>query len=146
MTSSALGRDLVALSRSECVALLAANEFGRVAVAAAVGQAPLIRPVNYRFDEASDAVVFRTAEDSKFYFLVRAARASFEIDGPDPPNRGGWSVIVVGRAEEITRSAEIEEADRLGVRTWPDAAVGHWVRIRPQVVSGRRLLPVLDAV
>jgi nitroimidazol reductase NimA-like FMN-containing flavoprotein (pyridoxamine 5'-phosphate oxidase superfamily) len=75
-----MSRELIALTRSECLALLAESNFGRVVLAAAPGQAPLIRPVNYRFDEPSQSIVFRSLEGSKFHNLERSARACFEID------------------------------------------------------------------
>ena len=142
---STTSRELVELTRAECLALLAAGEFGRVVVSAGSSQVPMIRPVNYRFDEPSQSVVFRTLEGSKFHTLSRSARACFEIDGHDAENHSGWSVVVIGIAEKITRSADVERISRLDVRPWPDGTRSHWVRIRARTVSGRRLVPVADA-
>lgn len=141
-----MARELVVLSRPECLALLAATDFGRVVMSAGPSQVPLIRPVNYRFDERSQSIVFRTLEGSKFHTLAHSARACFEIDGHDPETESGWSVIVIGSAERITRAAEIERAERLDLRTWPDGRrQAHWMRIRARTVSGRRLAPVDEA-
>jgi len=50
------------LSREECLRLLAANGVGRLAVSGK--DAPVIRPVNYAFDEPSQSVA-RTRRRSR---------------------------------------------------------------------------------
>ena len=125
------------LSREECMALLAANGVGRLAVTGK--DAPVIRPVNYAFDEPSQSVVFRTAPGSKFYALLRQNAATFEVDGLDPPNRSGWSVIIVGATEEVTNPTDLRRLDGLGLEHWAPGDKPHWVRIRAWTVSGRRI-------
>jgi uncharacterized protein len=130
---------LLELARPECLALLAAGDFGRVVVTTRLGHAPLIRPVNYRFDHASQAVVFRTGDGSKFHALAHSARVAFEIDAFEPQSHTAWSVIVSGVTEEITRPAEIRRLDELGLKTWAPGDRPHWIRIRARTVSGRRI-------
>jgi uncharacterized protein len=134
-------RELVELSRPECLELLGANSFGRLAVAGGA-QAPIIRPVNYAFDEATQSVVFRTAWGSKFHSLVRATHAAFEVDAVDAGNRTGWSVIIVGVTEEVVSPAELRRLVDVGVDPWGPGDKHHWVRIRARAVSGRRIRPV----
>jgi uncharacterized protein len=134
-------RELIELSRPECLELLGAGEFGRLVLSAGASQVPLIRPVNYRFDERSQSIIFRTLEGSKFHTLGRNGRAGFEIDGYDPETGFGWSVIVIGSTELITRAADIERVARLGGRPWPADQRSHWIRMRARTVSGRRLVP-----
>lgn len=131
------------LSREECLRLLRATSFGRLAVSLA-DRAPLIRPVNYLFDEPSQSVVFRTAAGSKFGALVRARRASFEIDGIDHGERSGWSVIIAGATEEVVSRAEIDRLDAHGLESWAAGANHFWIRIRAFTVSGRRILPASE--
>ena len=57
-------------ARSACE-LLAANGVGRLAVNGK--EAPVIRPVNYLFDEPSQSVVFRTAPGIQ---VLRAAASA----------------------------------------------------------------------
>ncbi len=135
-----MGRELIELSRDDCLALLAEHGFGRVVMSAGPSQVPLIRPVNYRFDPRSQSIVFRTVEGSKFHTLARSAHACFEIDGYDPGAGSGWSVIVIGTAERITRDADVERVARLELPAWPHERPAHWMRIRARTVSGRRLL------
>lgn len=132
---------LIELSRAECLTLLGDTGFGRLVIAGGPFQAPLIRPVNYRFDESSQSVVFRTLEGSKFHILGRGARACFEIDGFDPETATGWSVIVIGAAERITRPGDIDRLSRLGLPSWLEARPAHWMRLHARTVSGRRLAP-----
>ncbi len=131
-------RSLVELSRADCLTLLASNNFGRLAVSGG-GDAPLIRPVNYLFDERSQSVVFRTAAGSKLHYLLRATRATFEIDGVDAENRTGWSVIMAGATEEVMQPLEVVRLERLGLNTWPAGERSHWIRIRAWSISGRRI-------
>jgi nitroimidazol reductase NimA-like FMN-containing flavoprotein (pyridoxamine 5'-phosphate oxidase superfamily) len=131
-------RELLELSRPECLELLDSNGFGRLAVVGG-GQAPIIRPVNYVFDRATQSVVFRTASGSKFHSLVRATHAAFEVDSVDASTRTGWSVIVVGVTEEIVVPAEVRRLAELGLDPWVPGDKQHWVRIRARTVSGRSL-------
>jgi uncharacterized protein len=125
------------LSREECLELLAANHVGRLAVSGK--DAPVIRPVNYAFDEPSQSVVFRTAPGSKFYALLRQNTAAFEVDGIDQEKRTGWSVIIVGATEEVTTPSDVRRLDTLGLDHWAPGERPHWVRIRAWTVSGRRI-------
>ncbi len=131
-------RQLMELSRSECLELLASTAFGRVVVTISSSGQPMIRPVNYAFDQASQSVVFRTARDSKFHTLVHSTQACFEIDGFDAETLLGWSVIIVGRTEEITHAAEVRRLEALGLSNSAAGPKPHWIRIRARTVSGRR--------
>jgi len=130
------------LSREECLELLTANGVGRLGVSGK--DAPVIRPVNYAFDEPSQSVVFRTAPGSKFYTLLRQNTAAFEVDGLDRDARSAWSVIVVGATEEVTNPADLRRLDALELDQWAPGEKPHWVRIRAGTVSGRRIEPAAE--
>jgi nitroimidazol reductase NimA-like FMN-containing flavoprotein (pyridoxamine 5'-phosphate oxidase superfamily) len=132
---------LVELEREDCLRFLAATKLGRLAVSPPDWRSPpVIRPVNYVFDPSSQSIVFRSARGSKFTALVLSGQAAFEIDGIEPSDETGWSVIVQGATEEITSVAELERLEQLGLRPWAPGDKPHWVRIRTNVVSGRRIL------
>ncbi len=131
---------LVTISREQCLELLAEHSFGRLAVNLGEG-APVIRPVNYAFDRSSQCVVFRTDTGSKLHAVLHSAHAAFEIDGMDPESRTGWSVIIVGITEEVTRAADLARLQRLNLETWAPGHKSHWVQIRARTVSGRRIIP-----
>ena len=100
---------------------------------------PVIRPVTYVFDRSSQSIVFRSARGSKFTAMLLSRQSAFEIDGIEPAAETGWSVIVQGPIEEITNSAEISRLERLELHPWAPGEKPHWVRIRANVVSGKRI-------
>lgn len=120
----------------ECRARLRAEEIGRVAVSD--GGTPTIFPVNYRMD--GDAVVFRTAPGTKLDQGTRAS-ASFEIDEFDRAHRSGWSVVVVGRLEEVTPfdARTFDRVHQLPVDPWAAGEKSHWMRLVPGRITGRRI-------
>jgi hypothetical protein len=138
-----LHNKLLELPRAECLNLLGRSHFGRLAVSRGEG-APIIRPLNYVFDPRSQSVVFRTTPGTKLHGLLRAREAAFEIDGIDAGGRNGWSVVIIGVAEEITAPSEIRRLDKLGLEVWAPGPRSHWVRIRARTVSGRRIVAVAD--
>jgi uncharacterized protein len=129
---------MLELSREECLALLASNSFGRLAVSMGEG-APVIRPVNYVFDKPSQSVLFRTGLGSKFHALLRAKDAAFEIDGIDEDSGTGWSVIIHGVTDEVTNANDVRRLDSLALEPWAPADKPHWMHIRAWTVSGRRI-------
>lgn len=131
--------EMFELSREECLKLLAAHHFGRLAVVMPNGD-PVIRPVNYVFDHSSQSVVFRTASGSKFHALMRGGRAAFEIDGVDEHGRMGWSVIIEGVTAQMKRPLEIGRLNQLGLKPWAPGPKPHWMHIRAQTVSGRMIV------
>jgi uncharacterized protein len=137
--------EMLQLSRPECLRLLAATGIGRVVVNVPEWDHPLIRPVNYVFDESSQCVLLRSALGSKLYALLRSAGAAFEIDGVDPAGHVGWSVIILGVCEEITDPGELRRIDALGLESWAPGPKGHWIRIRANTVSGREIVMAAPA-
>jgi nitroimidazol reductase NimA-like FMN-containing flavoprotein (pyridoxamine 5'-phosphate oxidase superfamily) len=137
--TEASGR-FVELDRDECIRLLALTRLGRLAVTPPDWHMPpVIRPVTYVFDRGATSVVFRSARGSKFTALLLSGVAAFEIDGIEADNKAGWSVIVQGPIEEARDAAEIRRLERLGLHLWSPGETPHWIRIRAQVVSGRRI-------
>jgi nitroimidazol reductase NimA-like FMN-containing flavoprotein (pyridoxamine 5'-phosphate oxidase superfamily) len=139
-----LATEMVELARSECLRLLAATGFGRIVISVPDWDHPVIRPVNYVFDEVSHSVLIRSAPGSKLHAVLRSPRAVFEIDGAHPDGRIGWSVIVSGVAEEITNKAELRRVQELDLEPLAPGYQGHWIRIRTNTVSGRRIAFVSD--
>ena len=136
-------RALLELTRRECLDLLGSARFGRLAVSGG-GPAPIVRPVNYVFDPHSQSVVINTAEGTKLHFLLRETHATFEVDEIDPATRTGWSVIITGVTEALTKPDEVRRLDALEPDSWAPGVKRHWMRIRAWTVSGRRLTEVAD--
>lgn len=125
------------LSTPECWRLLAQSPVGRVGVL--VDSAPEIYPVNHVVDE--QMVVFRTDPGSKLRGLDRSPSVCFEVDEINVDDRTGWSVLVKGHAVELTSPTELRSARALPLRFWALGEKGHWIRIRPLEVTGRRIHP-----
>jgi nitroimidazol reductase NimA-like FMN-containing flavoprotein (pyridoxamine 5'-phosphate oxidase superfamily) len=138
MMSNSASPKLVALGREECLRLLTTAAVGRVVVMTPDGT-PVIRPVNYAFDEASRSVVFRCGEGTKLVTLLRASRAWFEVDEIDPAGATAWSVIIAGVTEAITRPEEVRRLEGWAPHSWVAGPTAQWIRIRTRVVSGRRI-------
>jgi len=121
------------LAANVCWALLRSHEVGRLAVA--IADRPEIFPINYVVDHGT--VVFRTAEGTK---LAGAARCdvAFEADGYEAGTGEAWSVVVKGRAEEISRAQELLDTAGLPLFPWHAAPKQRFVRIVPDEVTGRR--------
>jgi hypothetical protein len=127
---------LEVLAEEECYELLGSSEIARFAVVD--GGVALVVPVNYAVSGRD--VLVRTAAGRKLT-AARRAPVTIEVDAIDPATRTGWSVMVRGRAEEITEydAEAIQELRELPLSPWAgDKPV--WLRIRPSLVSGRRLV------
>jgi uncharacterized protein len=122
------------IDREGCVHLLKAHGLGRLAVS--VRDQPLILPVNYAMD--GDRVVFRTDPGTKLYAAV-GKPVAFEIDGFDRLYHEGWSVVVVGSAEEVHDTTELERLAKLPLGPWVPGPKSHWLRVVPGAITGRRL-------
>jgi uncharacterized protein len=72
------------------------------------------------------------------------ANVAFQVDAIDPRTRSGWSVLVQGLAEEVTdahRAELVERTRATGLRPWAPGEHGRWLRLIPQAVTGRRIVP-----
>jgi nitroimidazol reductase NimA-like FMN-containing flavoprotein (pyridoxamine 5'-phosphate oxidase superfamily) len=125
------------LDRHECEALMSSAKLGRVAIAG-VGRWPLIFPVNFALD--GGAIVFRTDAGTKLYG-ARHGPIAFECDGIDTTYHTGWSVLATGDAEEVVNEAELARLARLPLSPWCPGPKSTWLRLRPQMLSGRRIPP-----
>jgi nitroimidazol reductase NimA-like FMN-containing flavoprotein (pyridoxamine 5'-phosphate oxidase superfamily) len=137
MTSQ--GTELQVLSAAECRHLLSTRRIGRLGLAG--GRFPLILPVNYALD--GDVIVVRT--DSRA--ILAAAdhgRVAFEVDEIDERARRGWSVVAQAVAQEVTaadRDDLLARTRASGVEPWAPGERGHWIRLVPLHLTGRRIVP-----
>jgi uncharacterized protein len=140
MTAGEQRSELQVLSADECYRLLATQQIGRLGVNAE--HYPLIFPVNYALDHGG-VIVIRTGAGTKLS-AANHANVTFEVDEIDQWTRTGWSVLVRALAEEVTseHTAElIERTKASGVEPWAPGDRGHWMRLIPQAITGRRIVP-----
>ena len=124
------------IRRKECLLLLAGQKVGRLGFV--VGDQPMVLPVNYVLQ--GDIVVFRTGDGSKLE-AAHGAKVAFEVDDVDVGTGSGWSVVVQGVTKEIPDTGDwFDESLRAkAAPTWIPGPTDHYVRIKPSVISGRRL-------
>ncbi len=99
---------------------------------------PIIFPVN--FGVLDSAVVFRTGEGTKLDAAIRNATVAFEADAIHSIFETGWSVVIVGTAEEVFDPSEIERVTQMGFRPWAPGSRSHLIKIVPTALSGRRIV------
>ncbi|UFR06741.1 pyridoxamine 5'-phosphate oxidase family protein [Streptomyces sp. Go40/10] len=125
------------LGREECLRLLATAPVGRVVHTR--NALPAVLPVNFCLDE-DGAVLLCTSAASDLARAVDRSVVAFEADEVDTDRNAGWSVVVTGRATVVTEPAERERLSRVGPRSWAPSPEEVFVRIRPELVSGRELV------
>ena len=123
----------------ECYVLLGTQEIGRLGLIA--GHYPLIFPVNYALDGTT--LVIRTHAGTILQ-AAEHANVTFEIDEIDRRARSGWRCAGPrsgrgGRGGPPCRTRG-QHACR-GVEPWAPGDKGHWLRIIPHEISGRRIVP-----
>ena len=127
---------LEVLARNECLRLLRGSLVGRVIVTDRA--LPAAFPVNFAL--LDDDVVFRTTPGSKLEAASARAVVAFEVDDLDPVGQSGWSVLVQGLAGPVAGPVDLARAQALPLHPWAPGQRLEFVRIRSEIVSGRRLL------
>jgi uncharacterized protein len=120
------------LPEHECWELMSGVALGRLVTS--VDGLPEIFPVNFVVQHRS--VLFRTAEGTKLVSTAINNRVLFEVDEHNVAE--GWSVIVKGRARSLRTDEQIEEAERAQLLPWVSSEKTHYVRVVPDMVTGRR--------
>ncbi len=125
------------IERAECLRLLATEEVGRLGVV--MGGRPEIFPVNYGVE--GDEVMFRTDPGTKLAAAVRGP-VVFEVDRLERSSRSAWSVIVHGRAHQVSSFDSPTLRRRmmqLHLYPWTGTPKAHLVQLLPTSITGRRV-------
>ncbi|MFF7953214.1 pyridoxamine 5'-phosphate oxidase family protein [Streptomyces griseorubiginosus] len=125
------------IGRAECLRLLAEAPIGRIVHTR--GALPAVLPVNFTLDEEG-AVVLCTSAASALVRAVDGTVVAFEADAVDVARRCGWSVVVTGTATVVTDPAEHTRLVRTGPHSWAPAPEQVFVRVAPELVTGRELV------
>jgi len=127
------------LTDAECRSLLDRSSVGRVGVT--IEALPVILPVNFAMFE--DTVIFRSTPGTKLSTALRKTVVAFEVDDYDPNGDRGWSVLVRGRAHEVTDPDAVAQLRGLPLRFLsPGGTEDHFIQIAMTKVTGRRIRPV----
>lgn len=123
------------LDAAECWSLLGSAPVGRIVF---TDQAlPAIQPVNFIVVDGD--IVVRTAAGSKLAAATRNAVVAFEADDFDVEAGTGWSVVLTGQARTVTTPEELSALRALPLQPWTPGRREQFVRIRPQLITGRRI-------
>ncbi|WP_069768693.1 pyridoxamine 5'-phosphate oxidase family protein [Streptomyces sp. LUP30] len=125
------------LDRQECLRLLATAPVGRIVYTRHA--LPAVLPVNFCLDH-DGAVLVRTSAASEMVRAVDGALVAFEADEVDDATHSAWSVVVMGAAAVVTDPAEHTRMLRTGPRSWAPAAQEVFLRIDPELLTGRELI------
>ncbi|GII76294.1 pyridoxamine 5'-phosphate oxidase [Sphaerisporangium rufum] len=126
---------LQVLSREECLELLASVPVGRIVFTDRA--LPAVQPVNFVLDRG--LVVIRTTSGSRLAAAAGDTVVAFEADEFDAVLRTGWSVTMVGHARGVRDAAEADRLRRLPLAPWAPGTREHFIVLRPEQVSGRRM-------
>jgi nitroimidazol reductase NimA-like FMN-containing flavoprotein (pyridoxamine 5'-phosphate oxidase superfamily) len=127
---------LETLDAAACARLLAATEFGRLAVVEA-GR-PKIIVLNHVIDHGN--VLFRTREDALLAQLTSdgvAVHAAYEVDSAFPVGRSGWSVIATGTLVRESDPRRVRLA-RDTIVAWAEGDRDLVLRLDVDELTGRR--------
>jgi nitroimidazol reductase NimA-like FMN-containing flavoprotein (pyridoxamine 5'-phosphate oxidase superfamily) len=127
---------LEVLSPEECLTLLASVPIGRIVFTDRA--LPAVQPVNFHLDGRD--IIIRTAIGSKLATAARNAIVAFEVDDFDADLRTGWSVTIVGPARAVVDELEITRLMQFPLTTWVPGSRDHFVVMRAEQISGRRIL------
>jgi len=130
-------RSLEKLDADSCMELLRTQPVGRIAVTGPHGF-PLIYPVNYAIE--SGEIVFRTSENMEH--LLDHSIVTFEVDSFDERTRSGWSVMAHGSLVPHHQPGTFDlrgVTPTAGAVPWAPGERNIWMRLVPEVVSGRRI-------
>ncbi|MFJ9660012.1 pyridoxamine 5'-phosphate oxidase family protein [Streptomyces griseoflavus] len=125
------------LGRTEALRLMATVPVGRIVYTRRA--MPAVLPVTFVLDH-DGAVLLRTAAGSALARAVDRAVVAFETDDVDAARQAGWSVVVTGSAAVVTDPGERERLFRDGPVAWVPARHEVFVRIEPELVTGRELV------
>ncbi len=129
------------LTETESLSLIEQAEIGRIGFTGRFG--PVVLPVNFKVVEGS--VVFRTVAGSPLGEDLRTGishadyKVAFEIDEINPVERTGWSVMIQGGAHYLDDEEERAVAQAAGIDPWVGGERDVFVRIKPTLISGRRI-------
>jgi len=123
------------LTREQCLDHLRRGGVGRVGLT--MHGLPVILPVNFVFVDGD--VVFRTSEGTKLQAAAENTVVAFELDAYDDRNASGWSVLVVGHSSTVTDRRDVARLVTYDIAPWADGGRASYVRVRPQLVSGRQI-------
>ena len=125
-----------ALDETESMRLLESARWGRCAWSTPAG--PRILPINYSVLDGN--VFFRTGLNGRLAEATTGGPVALEADELDDGMQSAWSVVVLGRAEQVTDPVEVASIFARIREPWAPESRPVLVRIVPTELTGRRFL------
>jgi nitroimidazol reductase NimA-like FMN-containing flavoprotein (pyridoxamine 5'-phosphate oxidase superfamily) len=122
------------LDEGESLRLLGSVRWGRLAWNTLGG--PRILPVNHSVVDAN--VYFRTGLYGSLLGSAAEDAVAFEADDLDDRLSFGWSVVVLGHADQVDDPAEVASLFQRMDEPWAPGTRPVLVRVTPSQVTGRR--------
>ena len=119
-----------------CMQHLREGSVGRIAFA--VGDGPLVFPVNYLLVEGPGAQWLAIRARPGGVIDRAPVQVAFEIDQIDTARKQGWSVLVRGTLHRIDADAA-DFRNRFDPEPWVLAERDSWLAIAPFAITGRAL-------
>ena len=123
------------LSPDECMLLMGSVAVGRIVFSRQA--LPAVELVNFALVDGD--IVIRTSAEGKLAAATRGAVVAFEADTVELDGHAGWSVAIVGQARAVSDAEEIGRLERVALTSWVPGQRGHFIRISPTIVNGRRV-------
>jgi nitroimidazol reductase NimA-like FMN-containing flavoprotein (pyridoxamine 5'-phosphate oxidase superfamily) len=90
--------------------------------------------------------VFPSNTGTRLHAALRSPSVAFEADGVSDDASRGWSVLVVGHAEEVDDPESIARLMPCPAPLWRPGAHLCWMRVVPSKITGRRICDANRAV
>lgn len=124
------------LALETCYERLRTATIGHLGVT--VNALPVVVPVYFAVD--GNSIVIRTSPGTRLSAAVNEAVVAFEVDHYDTDEDQGWSILVQGRAREITTSARLERARSLHIGSLTEPSVAdRFIAVEMDIVTGRTI-------
>ena len=123
------------LTRYESLRLLASVTLGRIIFTRRA--MPAVELIHFALDNGD--IVIRADAGDTLAADIRDAVVAFEADSLDVTHQAGWSVAIIGRSRVVTDPGEIDRLQKIGLRSWGPGKAAHFIRISPELLTGRRL-------
>ncbi len=118
-----------------CFTLAGTEPIGRLGITR--DALPIIMPVAFSLLDRTP--VFKVGSGAVERAAAQGAVCCFEVDSANADWTAAWSVMMIGRLAVIGDRPTIDRAGELGLPTWPGQVDAVFVRLVPQLVTGRRL-------
>jgi uncharacterized protein len=123
------------LSEPEALELLATVPLGRLVYSDRA--LPFVAPVSFILD--GEDIVIRTGRRSNLATHGPGNVVAFQVDDIAVSTGSGWTVVVTGRLHLVHDAVEIARLSALKLRSWAPATSDRYLRLRPELITGRRI-------